>query len=53
MYIDMDDNFVSHVWQIGGYFFPSFIYIIYICLLCDKICMPWNLGAPGFDVWAP
>ena len=31
------------------YFFP----LLYICLLCDEVLLPWNFRSPGFDVRAP
>ena len=27
--------------------------LLCICLLCDKVLLPWNFGNPGFDVRAP
>ena len=30
-------------------FFP----LLYICLLCDEVLLPWSFRSPGFDVWAP
>ena len=30
-------------------FFP----LLYICLLCYEVLLPWNFHSPGFDVRAP
>ena len=30
----------------GVYVFP----LLYICLLCDEVLLPWKFGNPGFDV---
>ena len=30
-------------------FFP----LLYICLLCDEVLLPWNFRSPGFDIRAP
>ena len=27
--------------------------LLYICLLCDEVLLPWNFRSPGFDVRAP
>ena len=40
---------VAHIWKTGGYFFP----LLYICLLCYEVLLPWNFHSPGFDVRAP
>ena len=40
---------VAHMWKTGSYFFP----LLYICLLYDKVLLPWNFRSPGFDVRAP
>ena len=40
---------MAHIWKTGGYFFP----LLYICLLCDEVLLPWNFCSPGFDVRAP
>ena len=37
------------MWKTGSYFFP----LLYICLLYDKVLLPWNFRSPGFDVRAP
>ena len=39
----------AHIWKTGGYFFP----LLYICLLCDKVLLPWKFRSPGFDIRAP
>ena len=33
----------------GFYFFP----LLYICLLCDEVLLPWNFNSPGFDISPP
>ena len=33
----------------GGYLYP----LLYICLLCNEVLLPWKFGNPGFDVRAP
>ena len=40
---------VAHIWKTVGYFFP----LLYICLLCDEVLLPWNFRSPGFDIRAP
>ena len=40
---------VAHIWKTVSYFFP----LLYICLLCDEVLLPWNFRSPGFDVRAP
>ena len=40
---------MAHIWKTVGYFFP----LLYICLLCDEVLLPWNFRSPGFDVRAP
>ena len=40
---------VAHIWKTGSYFFP----LLYICLLCDEVLLPWNFRSPGFDIRAP
>ena len=40
---------MAHIWKIGSYFFP----LLYICLLCDEVLLPWNFRSPGFDIRAP
>ena len=40
---------VAHIWKTGGNCFP----LLYICLLCDEVLLPWNFCSPGFDVRAP
>ena len=47
---------VDLVWWLGSIyeklvviFFP----LLYICLLCDEVLLPWTFGNPGFDVGAP
>ena len=42
---------VTHIWKTktGSYFFP----LLYICLLCDEVLLPWNFRSPGFDIKAP
>ena len=40
---------VAHIWKTVGYFFP----LLYICLLCDEVLLPWNFRSPRFDVRAP
>ena len=40
---------VADIWKTLGYFFP----LLYICLLCDEVLLPWNFRSPGFDVRAP
>ena len=38
------------LWPIyGSYFCP----LLYICLLCDEVLLPWNFRSPGFDIRAP
>ena len=27
--------------------------LLYICLLCDEVLLPWNFRSPGFDIRAP
>ena len=27
--------------------------LLYICLLCDEVLLPWNFRSPGFEVRAP
>ena len=39
---------VAHIWKTGSYFFP----LLYICLLCDEVLLPWNFRSPGFDIIA-
>ena len=34
-------------WQL--FFFP----LLYICLLCDEVLLPWNFRSPGFNIRAP
>ena len=40
---------VAHIWKTGSYFCP----LLYICLLCDEVLLPWNFRSPGFDIRAP
>ena len=40
---------VAHIWKTVSYFFP----LLYICLLCDEVLLPWNFRSPGFDVRTP
>ena len=40
---------VAHIWKTVSYFFP----LLYICLLCDEVLLPWNFCSPGFDIRAP
>ena len=40
---------VAHIWKTVSYFFP----LLYICLLCDEVLLPWNFRSPGFDIRAP
>ena len=40
---------MAHIWKTGSYFFP----LLYICLLCDEVLLPWNFRSPGFDISAP
>ena len=40
---------VAHIWKTGSYFFP----LLYICLLCDEVLLPWNFCSPGFDIRTP
>ena len=28
----------AHIWKTGGYFVP----LLYMCLLCDEVLLPWN-----------
>ena len=41
--------FVAPIWKTGSYF----VSLLYICLLCDEVLLPWNFRSPGFDVRAP
>ena len=40
---------VAHIWKTDSYVFP----LLYICLLCDEVLLPWNFRSPGFDIRAP
>ena len=40
---------VAHIRKTGSYVFP----LLYICLLCDEVLLPWNFRSPGFDIRAP
>ena len=40
---------MAHIWKTGSYFFP----LLYICLLCDEVLLPWNFRLPGFDIGPP
>ena len=39
----------AHIWTTGDYFFP----LLWICLLCYEVLVPWNFRSPGFDVRPP
>ena len=36
-------NIVAHIWKTGSYFVP----LLYICLLCEEVLLPWNFRSPG------
>ena len=40
---------VADIWKTGSYFFP----LLFICLLCDEVLLPWNFHLPGLDIVAP
>ena len=38
---------MAHIWKTSSYFVP----LLYICLLCDEVLLPWNFrshGSPNF-----
>ena len=40
---------VAHIWKPGGYFFS----LLYLCMLCDEVLLPWNFRSSVVDVRAP
>ena len=46
----------EHFFTLGPIYYKNwrfFFFLLYICLLCDEVLLPWKFGNPGFDVRVP